>query len=221
MTTIKTDRKGFPFANLRDRFRKPEQRLFQAVRQGNFEIFKAFIESNSFSASMRVKPLWTREQTSNFRSERRKNSDYAYTENKNHPYMAGEDSGQSLLHYVITHAPSAQQSEMMMYLLSKGADPNVKTFFHETPLHYAAYNNQIEALAILVAHGGDLNAHASSRSNYVEDNPYWPTPIQMLDDDLRQEYEHESEAKLKAIFSAKYLQSQTPETLRSRAPMRL
>ena len=204
MTTIKTDRKGFPFINLRDRLRKPEQRLFLGIQRGDVDLLKAFIESGSFGVDQDVKRLRTREET----SEQRWNRDH-YRPDLSEPYSKGEDSGQGLLHYIVTHAPAAKEEEMMMYLLSKGANPNKQTFFRETPLHYAAYNDNVDLLALLVGYGGDLTLHMSSRSSFAEDDPYCPTPIQLLKEELKKEYEGVAEEKLTAIFQKKYLTQTT------------
>lgn len=63
-------------------------------------------------------------------------------------------------------------AEVLAYLLSKGANLNVKdTKCGSTPLHEASYKNNLEAARILIEHGADINARINrgdTSLDYVE-----------------------------------------------------
>jgi ankyrin repeat protein len=50
------------------------------------------------------------------------------------------------------------QPEIMSKLLEKGADPDVKDSEGNTPLHFAAEQNNLELLKLLIEYDGDVNA---------------------------------------------------------------
>ena len=132
MTTLKTDNKGFPFSNLRDRFRSPEQRFFNAIRRGDLDMIKTFIETHDFDVEM----------------------------DTSHVFPKGEEKKLGLLHYVVAACPKSSQPAILHYLLEKGANPNRSSFFQATPVHFACANDNIDSLAILVNYGGELHKKA-------------------------------------------------------------
>ncbi|XP_077284569.1 uncharacterized protein LOC143910082 [Arctopsyche grandis] len=64
------------------------------------------------------------------------------------------DNGNSALHLAV----HVNCMDVVEALLKKGADPNVADLRLQTPLHVAAENGRIEALKVLIAHGGNVKA---------------------------------------------------------------
>jgi ankyrin repeat protein len=46
---------------------------------------------------------------------------------------------------------------MVEFLISRGADVNTRAFYGCTPLHFAAFSNDVETGRVLVEHGADPN----------------------------------------------------------------
>lgn len=71
---------------------------------------------------------------------------------------------------------SLGRSTMMRYFIEKGADPDAKTnFFGKTPLMYAAQNNDLESVSLLLKAGADPNSktqnpHASCDGKITRDH---------------------------------------------------
>ena len=79
------------------------------------------------------------------------------------------------------HLASSQgQFEIVQLFLSKGARANCKSNWMITPMHLAARNGHAHIVAELAAHGGDPLDSCPCLSNYVEDDPYCPTSIEIL-----------------------------------------
>ena len=73
--------------------------------------------------------------------------------------------GNTLLH----HAVSNEQLAVVMYLISKGADVNVRNRDGWTPLHWAAHLNKgIDVARFLIARGANLNAKTKSGDTPLE-----------------------------------------------------
>ena len=65
-----------------------------------------------------------------------------------------DDGGVTLLHF----AASNSNIVVLEYLISQGADVNVKAQYGETPLHWATrWNSDVDVLEYLVSRGNDVN----------------------------------------------------------------
>ena len=87
---------------------------------------------------------------------------------------AKNQSGETLLHAAAFYLSDV---EIMQYLVSVGANVNVKDDYGRAPLYSAAYFNSVEALQFLVSVGAEVNAkdnggwtplHRATESNSVE-----------------------------------------------------
>jgi len=65
--------------------------------------------------------------------------------------------GQTALHIALG-CTTYSSGRLSMYLISRGADPNLKTIFGHTALHYAASLGQLKLCAALLGKGVDVNA---------------------------------------------------------------
>jgi ankyrin repeat protein len=66
--------------------------------------------------------------------------------------MVKDETGETPLH----HAALQKQPEMVLYLISKGADVNIKDVNLRTPLHLSANAGSIECTRILIEKGADV-----------------------------------------------------------------
>lgn len=55
-------------------------------------------------------------------------------------------------------AAMAGKIKVAILLLTKGADPNVKGKYKETPLHLAVLRRHTDMVKLLIKHGADVNA---------------------------------------------------------------
>ena len=97
---------------------------------------------------------------------------------------------------------SQKEDTLVLRLLQQGADPNIKTFFNETPLHYAARKRNKELLCVLIAFGGDMSLRPSKRGTYVEDMAPSPSVLEIYQQASGQnttQEELEKEAITKAL----------------------
>lgn len=71
--------------------------------------------------------------------------------------------------YPIHEAARVGKSEMVKYLVSKGADVNARNNAGETPLDCAAYNGHIEIAGYLLSEGADIDARDKNGSSPLHD----------------------------------------------------
>ena len=67
---------------------------------------------------------------------------------------------------MLTFAASQGHADIASFLLSFGADPNMKTninFDYEMPLHRACYFNRIEIVKLLIDHNADIEARTRNK----------------------------------------------------------
>lgn len=70
-------------------------------------------------------------------------------------FNKADDYGRTPLHV----AASADYSEMVRFLIDRGADVHVASAGEgQTPLHYAAKNEAVQCVKILLAFGADIDA---------------------------------------------------------------
>lgn len=70
-------------------------------------------------------------------------------------FNKADDYGRTPLHV----AASADYSEMVRFLIDRGADVHVTSAGEsQTPLHYAAKNEAVQCVKILLAFGADIDA---------------------------------------------------------------
>lgn len=70
-------------------------------------------------------------------------------------FNKADDYGRTPLHV----AASADYSEMVRFLIDRGADVHVTSAAEgQTPLHYAAKNEAVQCVKILLAFGADIDA---------------------------------------------------------------
>lgn len=147
------DRKNIPYRNLFDRFLKPSKRLDKALSKTDVDLVVALIESGHAPVNFRLSPL---ERASGMSSY--------------------QDNGSSLLHWLVFQ----KSYKGVESLLMKGADPNIRTFFNETPAHWAAENADEEMLLILFKHGADFTICQSQRGSFALEDPYTPNVFQIF-----------------------------------------
>lgn len=54
-----------------------------------------------------------------------------------------------------------KKEQIALYLLEKGANPNMRNGKQRNPVHLAAYGNMPEAIKMLIQRGADVNAKVS------------------------------------------------------------
>ena len=82
-------------------------------------------------------------------------------------------NGDTLLHVATNH----NQSEVVRFLLEKGAGVNIQNRYSDTPLHVAVKNNNVEIVSLLLEEGADMDVKnqqgntplfVAVRNDYVE-----------------------------------------------------
>ena len=92
-----------------------------------------------------------------------------------------KDSPRPHQNFTLLHvAAKVGQVEMVEYLLNAGANPNIKTNWHISPMHLAARGGNLLAVAALAQWGGQLLDRFPSLSTFCEDDPYTPTSLEIL-----------------------------------------
>lgn len=67
-------------------------------------------------------------------------------------HVHGGDIGETALHIA---ASFLKGTECALMLLKSGANPNVKQFDGQTPLHFAARIGSVEMIQLILDHGGN------------------------------------------------------------------
>lgn len=148
---MKHDRQGHPYRNFVDRLRNPSQRFSKAIAAYDCEMVVALVNSHAIDPNHRLNAVSL-------------------------PWDGHTDSGFSVLHWmVINRFHNGCRS-----LLEMGANPNIQTFFRETPSHWAGEEGDEEMLLILLEHGADMSLQQGARGTFAEDNPYTPTPLDVF-----------------------------------------
>ena len=154
--TPRIDHRGVPYRRFMEMFSPPKERFLAAIDRADTPVMIALINGGFVNPTEMLTPKISPRQSPGCS-----------------PYG---DTGETLLHKVAR----AGNIDVALALVAHGADPNARTFFSETPLHTAARAGHERLVGLLALHGGDLTARASSRSTYVDDDPYCPTPIMLL-----------------------------------------
>ncbi|MGH2490131.1 MAG: ankyrin repeat domain-containing protein [Candidatus Limnocylindria bacterium] len=74
------------------------------------------------------------------------------------PSLPSRDQGFTPLHSAVATDAGATESDIVRLLLEAGADPNAKSTEGGTPLHTAAFTNDLEVAELLLAYGADPSA---------------------------------------------------------------
>lgn len=149
---MKHDRQGHPYRNLVDRLRSPKQRFDKAIASYDCPMVVELVKSKAIEPNHRLNPVVC-------------------------PQDAHTDSGFSLLHWMVIN----RFYDGCRALLEVGADPNIATFFKETPSHWAGDEGDEDMLFLLFEHGADLSLQRGARGRFVvDDNPYNPTPLELF-----------------------------------------
>ncbi len=89
-------------------------------------------------------------------------------------------AGKTPLHF----AAEGGRTEVVLYLLDKGAEINARNAESETPLHYAAGYGHMDVINLLLERGADVNARSSQGDtplHYVRFNGFIPVAQALLD----------------------------------------
>lgn len=149
---MQKDEKGYPYKNILDRFKDPSKRFENAVKTFNQEMLAAFIEAEYPEKNTRLTPL-----------ERQSNQ------------SSMTDNGQTVLHFFVRK----KNYLIVEKMLQQGNDPNICTFFKETPAHWAAEEGDLNMLLLLQKYGADFSKTISQRGTMMWEEPYNPDVYQI------------------------------------------
>ena len=140
---LRKDQHGVPYRGIFG-FNMPfEKRFFRALKKGDRELALLLVECGAVSPDIILDP------------------------GPRPPNMSSYvDSGFSFMHRLVLQ----KDYEGVERLLLCSADPNIGTFFRESPVFYAAKQADLRMIKLLFAYGGDLNKRNALRGNYVDDN---------------------------------------------------
>lgn len=150
---MKFDRFGSPYRSFFDKFLSAEKKLNKAIDKKDVEWVVALIGTHQVPMNYRLSPL---ERWDGLSSQ--------------------QDNGTSLMHWLVYH----DSLEGVKSLLAQGHDPNIQTFFRETPAHWAAEEGNEEMLLLLFSHGADFELCKSQRGSFVFEDPYCPNVFQIF-----------------------------------------
>lgn len=161
---MKKDRKGIPYRSIFDQFLSPSKRLHKAINKSDVAWVLALCENGSVAVNYRLNPLERPQGMS-----------------------SNADNGTSLLHWFVHH----NSYEGVKTLLKQGANPNIGTFFRETPAHWAADEGNEEMLLLLFEYGADFELCKSQRGNFMWEDPYCPNVFQIFKSKTGNDLRHE------------------------------
>lgn len=184
---MKFDRTGSPYRNLFDQFLSSDKKLLRAIKKDDVDLVVALIENKEVPLDYRLSSLKRPEGLS-----------------------PQTDNGGSLMHWLVAR----NSLKGVEGLLKQGQDPNIRTFFRETPAHWAAGDGNEDMLVLLFAHGADFELCQSQRGSFVFEDPYCPNVLQLFKTKTGQEWTKED-------FSAHALKKNIETNISSSAPSRL
>ena len=141
---MKLDKNNIPYQKNWERLLPVKKRVSRALRRQNLPLLVEMVGCNLVDPNIRLCPIERPASLSSY-----------------------SDNGYSLLHMCVLD----DQFDLVKKLLENGADPNIQTYFRETPLHHAARRKSLEIVCLLVEFGGNMLLHPSKRGNYLEDTP--------------------------------------------------
>lgn len=150
---MKFDRLGNPYRSFFDKFLSSEKKLNKALDKKDVEWVVALISKNQVPMNYRLSPL---ERWDGLSSQ--------------------QDNGTSIMHWLVHH----NSLEGVEALLKQGNDPNIRTFFRETPAHWAAEEGNEDMLLLLFSHGADFELCQSQRGSFVFEDPYCPNVFEIF-----------------------------------------
>lgn len=111
----------------------------------------------------------------------------------------------TLLH----EAASLGSFEMVELLLGHGATPSAKTSWNITPMHRAAIAGKAHVMALLQSHGASTSDLFPCLSRYVEDDPYTPNSVELLQNHAGLAYVGDEHTRYRAHRDGKWLDQET------------
>ena len=184
---MKKDRKGVPYRSIFDQFLSPSKRLNKALDKSDVDWVIALCKNGNVSANYRLNSLDRPEGMS-----------------------SNADNGTSLLHWFVHH----NSHEGVETLLKQGADPNIGTFFRETPAHWAADEGNEALLLLLFEYGADFELCKSQRGSFMWEDPYCPNVFQIFKSKTGTDLSQED-------LSARLIQHHLDNTVTQTAPHRI
>ena len=184
---MKFDRKGSPYRNLFDQFLSSDKKLARAISKNDVDLVVALIKNKEVPLNYRLSSL---ERPQGLSSQ--------------------TDNGGSLMHWLVAR----NSFDGVECLLEQGQDPNIRTFFKETPAHWAASDGNEDMLVLLFAHGADFELCQSQRGSFVFEDPYCPNVFQLFKTKTGKEWTKED-------FSAHALKKNIESNISQSAPSRL
>lgn len=118
-------------------------------------------------------------------------------------------TGVTLLH----EAASRGSFEMVELLLGHGAAPSAKTSWNITPMHRAAIAGKAHVVALLQSHGASTSDPFPCLSRYLEDDPYTPNSVELLQTHAGVTYVGDEHTRYRAHRDGKWLDQETVQTV--------
>lgn len=150
---MKTDRKGVPYRTVFDQFLSPAKRLTKAINTSDVDWVLALCNTGNAPLNYRLTSLERPEGMS-----------------------SNADNGTTLMHWFVHHKSYAG----VECLLKQQFDPNIGTFFRETPAHWAADDGNEELLLLLFEYGADFALCKSQRGSFMFEDPYCPNVFEIF-----------------------------------------